>query len=380
MSIRKILAIKFRSMGDTILLTAPIAELKKAFPDAEIHVAADHNWISLLESHPDITRLWPYERHVDTSTRAKALMNLAFKLRREKYDAIVNFHASPSSAALSFAIGTRIRAVHFHGHKDKNRYSTVSIPGKGEIKPIIERDMDVVRAILPMNANKIPTGILPKVYLRSTEVEQAKKGFQSQQYSNPVLGIALGASRPTKIWPLDRFASVAIKWIKETGGTVVTLVEKNESNLSTDFLKYFDDILSVEFPDQNGRSLIRSKLRILSNMTVRELAGVLHEVSVLLGNDSGPRHLAVGVGTKTVTLFGPEHPYEWHPYPEDLHAKLFIEKLSCRKDADPGMPEWCGLSVCHAENHRCMTQIGTDEVYQHCVKRINESHTLPLSS
>jgi ADP-heptose:LPS heptosyltransferase len=68
------------------------------------------------------------------------------------------------------------------------------------------------------------------------------------------------------------------------------------------------------------------------------------------------------VGVPTVTLFGPEHPLEWHPYPQDRHPRLFIEPLHCRVNQEPGSPPWCGLFDCIVEAHQCMTRISVDNV------------------
>src|SRR3989338_4246346 len=134
MTPKKILVIKLRALGDTVLMTAPLLELRRIFPHAEIHVTVTSPWTPLLEFHPGVNRIWAYERRKETAARAKTIAALALKLRKENFDCVINFHASPSSSTLAFATGAKIRSVHFHGHRDKNRYSTVEIPGKGKIK------------------------------------------------------------------------------------------------------------------------------------------------------------------------------------------------------------------------------------------------------
>jgi heptosyltransferase-2 len=170
LSPRKILAIKTRAIGDTVLATAAIDELRKTFPSSEIHLLLASQSAPVFEGHPAATKIWTFERQRDAASRAKSVAGLALKLRREHYDTVINFHASPSSATLALATGARTRAIHFHGHKDKNRYSTVEIPGKGILKPIIERDMDVLRAL----GIHVPPGRLPKIYLFSQEKEWAR--------------------------------------------------------------------------------------------------------------------------------------------------------------------------------------------------------------
>src|SRR4051812_48949265 len=106
---RKILAIQLRALGDTVLMTAPLLELHRHFPRATIDVLVTDSWCSVLEGLPGLRKIMGYRRHSDRASRAKAVIRLAFELRKEKYDCVVNFHASPSSSVLSFATGAPLR-------------------------------------------------------------------------------------------------------------------------------------------------------------------------------------------------------------------------------------------------------------------------------
>jgi ADP-heptose:LPS heptosyltransferase len=274
----------------------------------------------------------------------------------------VNFHASPSSATLAFATGSKIRSIHFHGHNAKNRHSTVIIPGKGVLKPIIERDMDTVRAL----GIHVPAGRLPAISLHGWEIEQADQRISKLNLPAPLLGIGLGATRPVKTWPIERFAALALEWCRKTGGGVLAVAGPNENDKAHAFLKSVDDALGESVRAATERTSLRARISAESNLPIRALAAILSRMSVFAGNDSGPRHVALATGTPTVTLFGPEHPFEWHPYPEDTHPLFFFEALACRSDAAPGMPAWCGLHECVAEEHKCMRMIGVNQVLQQC--------------
>jgi ADP-heptose:LPS heptosyltransferase len=361
---KRILAIKLRSLGDTVLMTAPLMELRKAFPQAEIHALVLSTWAPLLEEHPAVDKVWAFERHRDHPSRAKAVARMAIKLRKERFDCVVNFHASPSSAMIAFATGAKLRSIHFHGHRDKNRYSTVTIPGKGFLKPIVERDMDSVRAL----GLTIPEGRMPHLEVRSQEAAWATEFLEKLGGGLPVLALGIGASRPTKGWPLERFATIAVQWCRTQGGAAFGLLDSNETIVEHEFLKAIDDCLSATVLDQAERAALRAKISVQSRFKIRELSAILGSVSAFVGNDSGPRHVAVARQTPTVTLFGPEHPFEWHPYPVAEHPYFFLDGLHCRKDAAPGMPPWCALDLCTEQQHKCMRQIGTDAVFAKCIE------------
>lgn len=361
---KKILAMKLRALGDTVLMTAPLLELKKAYPEAKIDLAVLSSWAPILDHHPAVSRIFTYEKHADKAARAKSAARLGLTLRKERYDVVVNFHASPSSSMIAFATGAKVRSVHFHGHQHKNTYSTVEIPGKGQIKPIIERDMDTIRAL----GLHIPAGRLPELFLQPSEVERAHTSLREMGFSGPLLGIGLGASRPTKTWPFERFAQLSVEWIKATGGSVLAVAGPKEKAHVLTYLTAVDDAITALEPDPGKRSQLRSRITASHDLSLRHLAALQSRMSVFVGNDSGPKHIAIAVETPTVTLFGPEHPFEWHPYPQDRHPYFFVDNLACRKDGQPGMPPWCGLHDCVIEGHKCMKSIGTKEVLDACLR------------
>jgi ADP-heptose:LPS heptosyltransferase len=364
MAFKKILAIKLRSLGDTILMTAPLQELHKAYPHAQIDVAVLTPWAPLIENLPGVKKVWAYDRHHNPASRAKAAARLAYKLRREHYDCVVNFHASPSSAMIAFATGAKTRSIHFHGHKDRNRYSTVVVPGKGVLKPIIERDMDCVRAL----GLKIPEGAMPSVRPEVEEKKWANQLISVFGHGGPVLAMGIGASRPTKSWPIENFAKLAIEWCREKTGAAIALTAGSETALASAFLTAVDEVLSKTIPDVEESIEIRKRISCESKLSVRQLSAFLGAASVFVGNDSGPKHLAVANGTPSVSLFGPEDPYEWHPYPRARHPYFYLEGLKCRKDAQPGMPPWCGLDVCIKERHRCMQDLKVKPILEKCIE------------
>jgi ADP-heptose:LPS heptosyltransferase len=364
--VRRILAIKLRALGDSVLLTAPLSELKKAYPEAALDVLVPEAWASLFDYTPGIQRVWKMKKTSGLSGKVFQFGSLGSQLRSQNYDLVLNFHASPSSAFLARLTGAQRRAIHFHGHSDENLYSTVSIPGKGQIKPIIERDMDTLRAL----GLSIPLGQMPQFRLTPSEILSAQNWIaESGQTGSSLLGISLGASRPTKSWPLAHFAQLALLWCQKHPHPrgVLTLVGPGERHLLKRFLLELDELLAAQVPNLSERSRIRAQVLSWEAPPLRKLAALLSQVAVLAGNDSGPKHLAIAVGTPTVTLFGPENPLEWHPYPQESHPYFFIDGLPCRQSGLPGYPEWCGLSHCQQQAHRCMTAIPVQSVFQACL-------------
>jgi ADP-heptose:LPS heptosyltransferase len=351
----KILAIKLRSLGDSVIALTGITELIHAYPEAQLDVLFPEPYISLLKGFQGVHKAWPFPTGLFNQ------LLLARSLRSQKYDLVVNFHASPNSAKIARLTGSKKRAIHFHGLETKNSYSTYPIPNKGTVRPAIERDLDSLRAI----GLEIPTGKIPHLPISPSESLEAQTFIQTHAGPGPLLAISLGASRPTKSWPVDRFASAAVEWAQDTG-SVVIFIGPGEEGLREEFLKILDEYIGTN-------PVLRRKILTLDPLPLRKFAAILSQTDVWLGNDSGPKHLAIAVGTPTVTLFGPEHPFEWHPYPTANHPYLFIEPLVCRQSARPGAPPWCHLTECTAYDHQCMKKIGVVDVLKTCKELLHKS-------
>src|SRR5690606_35295202 len=108
-------------------------------------------------------------------------------------------------------------------------------------------------------------------------------------------------------------------------GSVLVLHSRDEEGLSRRFLDALDRKLVEWYSDPAARKAVRARVLAEVQLPLRLLASMLKASTLYLGNDSGPKHLAVAVGTPTITLFGPEDPFEWHPYPRESHPIHYID-------------------------------------------------------
>ncbi|HET9253539.1 MAG TPA: glycosyltransferase family 9 protein, partial [Candidatus Eisenbacteria bacterium] len=147
----------------------------------------------------------------------------------------------------------------------------------------------------------------------------------------PILACLPAGSWPSKTWIPERFALVMDDLASE--GEVIWLWGPGERALA-----------------ESCRARMRHPSRLAPAMGWQELAALLCRSSILVGNDSGPKHVAVALGVPTVTVFGPTHPGTWHP-PEGPHAVVEAAGLECLH---------CNANVCPlpGERHmRCMRDV-----------------------
>ena len=355
---KKVLCIKLRGLGDSVILASSIETLFHA--GYEIDLLLPDTWTELYQNDSRIRSVFSFS----SKNKTRETLKKAFQFRK-KYDLCLNFHASPKSAWISFFASNK-RANHFHGHKDANRFSNVKIPGKGELFPAIDRDHKVLEAI---GIDQKPK--LPALQLSAEERKQAKQWFEDSSLKGPVLGIVPSASRPTKQWPMAYWAKLSQLWIREKKGSVVAFIHPSETQLATSFLSQINALHLEE--EVTTKVEFNSQVRISSDASLSTVKAKLAQMSVVGSNDTGLKHLAVSLGIPTLTFFGPEHPFEWHPYPIEKHPFLFIEGMACRKSGQPDMPAWCGLNECTVQEHRCMTQIVPEYAFE-ILKRLEKEN------
>jgi heptosyltransferase-2/heptosyltransferase-3 len=159
--------------------------------------------------------------------------------------------------------------------------------------------------------------------------------------SDRPLALCLPAgSWPAKTWPLERFAAVMDDLATGSQAEVIWLWGPGERDLAI-----------------RGRSAMRSASRLAPATGWQEMGALLSRAALLVGNDSGPKHVAVALGVPTVTVFGPTHPATWHP-PDGPHRVVEASGLPCLH---------CNANVCPlsgSAHMRCMRDVTVERVVE----------------
>jgi ADP-heptose:LPS heptosyltransferase/glycosyltransferase involved in cell wall biosynthesis len=291
MDIRKILIIKLRGIGDTILATPLISEIRKNFPKSNVTALVRRSSEKILHKNPDVDEILLYEE------KLIGYIKLVRKLQRMKIDLALCPHASFRSALLSYLSRSKERVV--NNFSGPNYFATVKRPISKIPKSAIERDLDCLRSleIEPHERNT-------RMYFGEEDKEKVSHLFRRGKLS---VGFSIGASREEKKWNLENFARV-IDGLKEKDVQMILFSSSNDERESDSLFR-----------------MVSSSFNSYKPKSIQELAAGLARCDLYIGNDSGPLHVAVAVGTPTIALFGPENPVEWHPYP-DAEKHIVLRK------------------------------------------------------
>jgi heptosyltransferase-2 len=147
-----------------------------------------------------------------------------------------------------------------------------------------------------------------------------------------------GAFGPSKCWLLERFAQTADRLISNYNATVVISVASTSAEKQ----------IAREVCDSSKQKLINLAERPISPGELKSLFSV---ADLVITNDTGPRHIAVALQRKVVSLFGPNNP-AWTNTGYKNEIQL-IGNVSCAP---------CGKPVCEKEEHLCMQAISVEMV------------------
>src|SRR5437899_12930329 len=101
---RKVMVLDLGFLGDTVQTLPALWLVRQAYPQAELHFAVEQNVTSLLECAPWVDRVWGYRRFPKHATLRQNLAIVA-RLRREKFDVLINLNGSDRSSWLTFFSG-----------------------------------------------------------------------------------------------------------------------------------------------------------------------------------------------------------------------------------------------------------------------------------
>ena len=334
-----ILIVKLSAIGDVIHTLPSLAALRRCYPQAHISWAVEEAAADLLADHPMLDRVlvsrrkrWMRDLREGRSRSAvlREIREFLGTLRDRPYDLVIDFHGLFKSAVLVFLSGGRRRLGFDSLQEGSGLVLTEKIP-EDMGKHAVDRYLDFPRHLgCATPRPEFPIALQEAHFRRVSELLAAKKIDTGRGF----VAVSPVAYWETKLWDEAKFAAVCDRIVGELGLPVVFTGE------------------SPAGPIARIRALMQApSASAAGETTLRELAALYREASVLLTTDSGPMHLAAAVGTPVVALFGPTSPERTGPYGE---GHIVIRR---GMDCSP-----CFRKAC--ETLQCMKSITVDEVFE----------------
>ncbi len=336
--INRILLIKLVGMGDVVLLQTVFKQIRKAFPQANIHLLTTPNLGNTFTAqslHVDSVIIEDVGKWKFPPLR---LVRLAKKLKRNRYDIAIDFEQHFFMTPLLLYLAHIPQTYGFFYHAIRSKLFTKGIP--------ISPNRHMLFDFLDLAGESLSKRFLIADTLRFEGITDSnrlsvhewleQRGILQKPYI--IIHPGCGPSGQCRAWPQARFAEIA-KRLSSKGFTILISGIPSERSIIESIVR------------SAGTANIRS---VVGELSFYEYAALLDEASLLLSNDTGPMHLGASLQVPTLGLFGPENPARYMPYGKG-NAFLYV-KQSC--------------SPCN-HNYRGVRPKCTNRVFQKCMLEIN---------
>lgn len=300
--VEKILVVRLRSIGDTVLATPSLIALRRFVPHAEIDILLE-NWVA-----PVLDGFDAVDNVIAAGDGLAERGKLALKLRKRKYDIAFNLHGGTTGTFFTFASGARHR-VGFSEYQYSFLYNQLlsSSVDFWKREPLHSAEQQL--ALLGFAG--VPVDEPPMSQLAITD--QAA-GSVNERLSS-VIGsgekfalIHPAAAFAEKQWATEKFARIA-EFLSEKGFATIAVAAKNEAAV----LEKLKAVSNVE-------------VTTLADLSLPEITALAAKASLFVGNDSGIAHIAAAVNTPLVVIFGASNIHHWRPWTDAPNAIVYSDK------------------------------------------------------
>ena len=303
--VRKVLLVRLRSIGDTVLSTPSLYALRRFLPHAQIDILVE-DWVApVLDDHPHIDNVVVLER-AGMISRARA----ARQIRSTGYDVVYNLHGGTTATFLTRATGARHRVglksyqyAHLHNHQAP---SPLVVWGQ-------QKTHSVEQQLALLGWTGVPVTDRPRTHLavpRKAADLVHQRLVESGIEDAKIALIHPATAFVTKQWATEKFARVA-ESLADRGFAPVAVGAPQDREILKSMLE-------------------QATVPITSlDLSLPEVSALAARSRIFVGNDSGIAHIAAAVGTPSVVIFGSSNVAHWRPW-NKAAAEVVLEEMPCQ--------------------------------------------------
>lgn len=287
-----------------MLWTTPLLRaLRRGYPGARIHYVVRQSCAPVLENNPDVDELLVYR-----GGRIGSQCAFLSQIRQTRCDLSIDLVGTPRTAIQSLASGSGTRIGFDFGYR-RLFYNRVLSAREANYGHEVEFNLSVLRALgLPDAGRELAYN------LTREEREFQSRAWRELGYDqrNKVVGLLPTGGWACKRWPV---------------GSYIGLGKAGSGRGRRRFLVFWGSPAE----ERDARSIaqgIGPAASAAPKTTLRQMAALLSGCAAVVGNDTGPLHIATALGVPVVSFYGPTSPKSQGPW-GDGHRVLRDESLGC---------------------------------------------------
>lgn len=369
--LNKVLVVRLDEIGDVVMTTPLLRELRRNLPNAWISIVVKPQLFNLLETCPYVNEVLTFNwcvqgRLADFRLHWRALYLARKKLWPKHYDLAIlprwdtDYYHGSNVAYFSGALW-RIgypETVNPSKESFAKGYDKLFSHVLKSTDPIheVEKNLEVIKYLGgQVNENKM------ELWFTKEDEDIARvildKGSNSPDL-NKVVAFCPGASRAKNIWPLSKFVELGFMLNQYHNIRIVVIGGPGEEDYGECLVRNLGDKV----------------FNLIGKLTLRQTAAVLKKCSLYVGNDTGPMHLAAAVGTPVVAIS--QHPRDGLPQhqnsPERFGPWDVPSVVVQPKKAVPPCVDSCSAMESH-----CICTVEVDQVKEAVFQLLGEKSPVP---
>ncbi len=294
---KNILIIKPSALGDLVQVLPSLAAMRKQWPDAKIKWLVRNEFASLIQGHPYLDEVILFDRKFLgkcwKNTKAfGALISLIKRLRKEKFDLVLDYQGLFRTAGFAFLSGSKQRIGPANAREGANMLYTKRVKQDRETIHLVDYYLKITSQ----------AGITCENYEFSLPVKsEAKNAVETLLKNHDINDYAVfvpGSAHADKCWPTENLAKLADMLNDKYGFSIVASGTPNENPLAESIIE------KAETP----------VLNFTGKTNIPELVELMRNAKLVISNDTGPGHIAAALKVPLVMIFGRSNPARVAPY------------------------------------------------------------------
>ena len=344
-----VLLIRLRLIGDVVLSTPVLRALKQTFPDARLTYLVERDAAAVVAGNPHLDDILIAERSRGAA-RVIDDLRLAWRLRRQHFDLVIDMHGGPRSSWLTLATGAPERI----GYDVAGRrwMYTRTVPRARELRPrhSVLNQWDLLQAVPGWTAHDPdPLRDAVEMALDAAADQRIDERLRAAGVTadHHLIVLHVSANNPFRRWPEPAFAEVVARLVRAAPARRIVLSSGPSDRPAADRIA-----ASARAMLEPG---LRGQVLDFGEFNLPELRALVGRSRLFIGGDTGPLHVAATTATPVVAIYGPTLPARSTPWrdPAVPTESVEVTGLPCRP---------CDQRVCAPGDYRCLTTLKPADV------------------
>jgi heptosyltransferase-3 len=352
---KKILIMKYRNIGDVLLVSPLIKNLKHHYPNAKIDIAVNAGTQAMVEDNPNLNNIIVYDREkikkLPLLKKIYAELKFALDLRSAKYDMVINTTKGDRGAQLALLSGANIK-IGYEGSKNiltKNVFTHI-LPNQG-LRHTIETNLDPLRALdLDIIDKKVEI-----FWKDDQEIETPPKFI----HIHPVSRWMFKCIADHTMAAIIDYCELELGYkVILTAAPVPQEIEKMDSILS----------LTKSTP-----------INMTGKLTLKQTVALNKKATMFIGVDTAIMHISAANDIPVLAFFGPSGADHWGPWDNDLMQSEYTTRRGYRTMGKHRVIQenWecvpCGSDGCNGTKiSDCLMKLNLDFIKQNIKDMIDD--------